>query len=461
MARPDSLTLAVNHALRDNAIARARMGLLNPGRAGLDNKRPQAWCEYGWPEIIGPQDFLGLYRRGGVANGAVTKIIGACWRTNPWVIQGEPQDESREETPWERRIKVLLTPRFWAAVAEADRRRLVCRYSALVLRVRDSKDWDQPVDGRAKGLVEIRPVWATALTVAEYDNDERSETYGEPLVWQYTEAGQGGKGAVQRRIHRDRVFILGDWRDDAIGFLEPAYNAFVNLEKIEGGSGESFLKNAARQLSINFQAEDLDFTNLAGMYGVDAGKLQDKFNEVAVEMNRGNDTVLVTQGATTTPLVTAVADPEPSYRVNLQTAAAGVDIPTKILVGMQTGERASSEDQKYHNARCQSRRERELVHEIGDLVAHLMRIGVLDRQEQYTPMWDDLTDATQADRLANAKTMSEINSVALAIGEPVFDGNEIRTTAGFEPVDDIEPMGEGDGTEDEDDDETTPTDPAG
>ncbi len=79
-------------------------------------------------------------------------------------------------------------------------------------------------------------------------------------------------------------------------------------------------------------------------------ELQDKFNEVAGEMNRGNDVLMTTQGATVTPLVTAVADPSATYNVNLQTFAASVDIPVKVLVGMQTGERASTEDQKYFNA---------------------------------------------------------------------------------------------------------------
>jgi len=47
----DKLTLAVNHALNDARMARARMGLMAP-TMGLDNKRHSAWCEYGFPEQI-------------------------------------------------------------------------------------------------------------------------------------------------------------------------------------------------------------------------------------------------------------------------------------------------------------------------------------------------------------------------------------------------------------------------
>lgn len=450
----DKLTLAVAHALNDARLARARMALLTPGM-GLDQKRSAAWCEYGWKEDLDFEDFYKLYRRGGIAFGAVEKIVGACWKTNPWVIEGDDQDESRPETAWERKLKPLASVAFWRKFAEADRRRLVGRFSGLILRIRDSQAWDQPVRGSNPQLVDIIPAWAGALKPIEFDTEPNSDRYGQPKYWQYTQTTANGSRS-QVKIHYDRIHILGDWSADAIGFLEPAYNAFVSLEKVEGGSGESFLKNASRQVSVNFDKE-VDFANLASVYGVSVDDLQEKFNEAAREINRGNDQMLITQGATVAPLVSAVADPEPTYNVNLQTAAAALDIPTKILVGMQTGERASSEDQKYFNARCQSRRG-DLGFEIHQMFEHLMRIRVVERIAEFTAMWDDLTDATQADKLASAKTMSEINAQAIATGELVFRADEIRAAAGYDADDAPDPLGEDD--EDEDGDEAPATDPA-
>lgn len=126
---------------------------------------------------------------------------------------------------------------------------------------------------------------------------------------------------------------------------------------MEGGSGESFLKNAARQLAISFDKE-IDFRSLAATYGCDVTELREKFNEAAEDINKGNDVMMALQGATVSPLVTAVADPSATYDVNLQTAAAGIDIPTRILVGNQQGERASTEDLRYFNNRCMTRREK-------------------------------------------------------------------------------------------------------
>jgi len=431
-----NLQLAVNHALNDARLARARMGLLNPSM-GLDAKRGTAWCEYGFKEELTFDDLYKLYRRGGIAYGAVNKLVGLCWKTNPEVIEGDADDDTKDETAWERSNKRVFTHRFWRSFAEADKRRLVGRWAALLLHVRDGKKPNEPVT-RGRGLAKISPVWASALKVKSRDNN------GNITMWQYTETQADGN-PVQRDIHPDRVFTIGDMSDDAIGFLEPGYNACVSLEKVEGGSGESFLKNAARQLNVNFEKE-IDFNNLASLYGVSVSDLQDKFNEAAVEVNRGNDVLLTTQGASVTPLVTAVADPGPTYDVNLQTFAASVDEPVKIIVGMQTGERASSEDQKYMNARCQSRRQ-DLSFDIEDLVDKLIVLRIVTPVTEKTVVWDDLTEATGGEKLDNAAKMSNINQTSLASGGQVFTVEEIRVAAGYEP-DGGEPLWEG-----EDDDE--------
>ena len=453
MNTSSSLQLAVNHAIGDYRTAMQRSALM--GGMGLDQKRLcSAWIEYGFPQGITFDDFAGLYRRGGLAHGAVNKLVGTCWKTPPQVIEGEEQDRAKELTAWEKAIKpIIARARLWKAFAEADKRRLVGRYSGLLLQLRDNRTWDQPATAAAKALVRVIPAWAGSLTPQEFDTDPKSERYGEPKMWQYTETLAGGN-VSRRTIHPDRVFILGDYSGDAIGFLEPAYNAFISLEKVEGGSGESFLKNAARQLGVNFDKE-VDLNAIASMYGVSVDQLQQRFNDAAREVNRGNDVMLITQGATTSALTSNIPDPRPTYDINLQTVSAALDIPSKILVGMQTGERASSEDQKYFNARCQSRRESELTYEINDFMAHLMRIGVVDRKAEFTAIWDDLTSATQADKLGEAKIMAEINTAALASGDAVFSTEEIRDTAGFELEKRPDPL------PDEDDDNGEGTNPAG
>ena len=443
----DKLQLAVNHALAVNsaAIERARQLAANPMGLGMDAKRSQAWCEYGWKEKIEFQDLYNAYKRGGLAFGAVTKLVGKCWGTQPWIIEGEEQQDATNLTAWEQGLQVLLPDDIWAKFEEADKRRLVGRYSALILRVRDGKKLKEPVRGRY-GLADVIPVWANSLKVSEWNLDSSQENYGTPKMWQYTAELENGTKTLED-VHPDRVFILGDFSRDAIGFLEPAYNAFTNIEKVEGGSGESFLKNAARQVVTSFDKE-IDLNGIATMYGVTIEQLQEKFNEAARALNQGIDSMLITQGATTTPIQSTIADPSPTYNVNLQTVSAALDIPSKILVGMQTGERASTEDQKYWDARCQSRRVRELTPDIQRFLEKLDGLKIIQLKPVYTVMWDDLTEATIEQKLDNASKLADINQKSMS--GAVFTDNEIRNAAGYEASDIPAPLPEEDPAQDGD-----------
>lgn len=435
----EKLEMAVNHArmlaansYQNNPVSRAREALLAP--MGMDHKRSSAWCEYGWKEQLEFHDLYNTYHRSGLAFSAVNKLISKCWSSFPSVIEGEDKDKSEKETTWEKSTKGILTQRLWKAFAEADKRRLVGRYAGILIHFRDNKKWNEPVD-RGRGIEKFTVAWANCIKPKEYDTSLTSSSYGEPKMWSYTESLPNGGKRISD-VHPDRVFILGDYTLDAIGFLEPGYNALTNIEKVEGGSGESFLKNAARQLNVNFE-KDIDFNNLASLYGVSVDDLQERFNDVATEVNRGNDVLLTTQGAAVTPLVANIPDPTPTYDINLQTFASSVDIPSRILVGNQQAERSSTEDNRYFNGRCQSRREMELSGEIEDFVDKLIAFDSIKKVSQFSIIWDDLSESTQTEKLDNAEKMSNINDKAVATGEPIFDGDEIRNAAGFESKDDV------------------------
>lgn len=433
----ENLELAVNHAVSQARNLVARYGLTDMHH-GLDQKRGQAWCEYGYPETVTSGMLYKLYRRGGLAHGAVNKLVGNCWKTNPEVIDGTAEDSSLSDSAWDKAAEKVFKQKFWAAFAEADKRRLVTRYSALILRVKDSAKVNEPVT-RSAEIEEVMPVWGTAIRPFKVDENPNSEQFGQVTMWEYDQVSPGGM-ITRLKIHPDRVVILGDRSIDAIGYLEPSYNNFVSLEKVEGGSGESFLKNASRQMNIDFDKE-LNFRSLADMYGVSVNELQERFNEVARDFNTANDMALITQGARVTPMVAAVPDPTPTFNINASAAAAGLDMPVKVLVGMQTGERASTEDWKQFNSACMSRRQNQLTLDILDLVNHLVRIKVLKPSANISVIWDDLNEASREDKLIAAGKMSEINQRSLGVSDSEFTMSEIRVMAGFPADKPVEQVG--------------------
>lgn len=161
-------------------------------------------------------------------------------------------------------------------------------------------------------------------------------------------------------------------------------------------------------------------------------------------MSKGIDQTIITQGATVSPLVANVPDPYPAFDVSLQSFCASIRIPSKIIVGNQTGERASTEDQKTFNKRCQGRRVSLLSSDIETLVDHLMRLGVLLTLE-YSVCWDDLTEASKDEKMSIVMKMADCNSKMLASGQPIFTAEEMREVGGYDndvelpPLPDIAP----------------------
>lgn len=441
------LALAVNAAMDDFRSIIASNFRKWAGGQGLDTKRRCSWSEYGWPETICFDDLHKLYSRQGIAFGVVNRLVKKCFQSNPWVIQGDESADSKSETAWDVEFKRFAKDKkFWKALRQVDTRRLVGRYAALILQIADGKQWDQPISSGS--LVRFIPAWQGQLTVKTWDTSPTSATYGQPTMWTFDEAAvdpthadSTAPAGRQVDIHPDRIIIFGDFRE-GLSYLEPCYNDFVNLEKISGGSGESFLKNAARQMAVNFDKE-IDLGKIARAYGVETKDLQEAFQGAAHDLSTGGDRLMITQGADVSTLVAAVPDPEPHYSVSLQNIAASTGQPAKVIVGMQTGERASSEDLRGWNQECQGRRETDLADDIESAVNHLIRVKIVSAVPGgvFTVMWDNLAESTESEKADLADKYAGINQKLAGTGEAApFTTEEIRNAAGKENAASLAPL---------------------
>lgn len=427
-----SVAMVVHHQQTGRSMLLDRQQLANMAGQGLDQKRTQAWCEYGYPTQITPQMLYNLYSRGGLANGAVNKVIDTCWRHFPDITEGDESEKSESNSKFDRDIKAVFKQSVWSKVKTADLMRLVTGYSGLVLRIADNGKMNTPVS-RSALLKDIIPAWGgVTLTPYEYDDDPFSENYGSVKMWQYKQTlGNGSQAAV--KIHPDRVIIFGEYDNSTIPYLQPSYNNFVNIEKIEGAPAESLIKNSARSVHLDF-TDKASVDTIARMMGVKVEDLHDRLNDIAKDLNTGNDIALVTQGVTSRELVSNVPDPRPAYEVNTSSAAPGLKMPVKILIGMQTGERASTEDRAEFNATCYSRCKGELTLDIVRMVEHFSRIKIIAAPAEFSVNWQDLTDADRPTKLDNAGKMAEINVKFASVGQiPPYTAGEVRMAGGDAP----------------------------
>lgn len=423
------------------------------------------YSDFGYPDEVTFDLAYHAYTRIGVARAGVDKTVDKTWQDTPWLQEKARDDgDDAEETTLEGDIRTRFADlRIWQNLAACDRRGMVGRYSGLIMRLADNQRFDQPVGrvpGGLDGLVEVIPAWEGQLTVSQWDTDETSETYGQPKMFQFNEANVD-KATTQPRqfnIHPDRVLIWSETGNiHGASALEPGYNSLLDMEKIRGAGGEGFWKNAKAGLSLEIDKE-AKIADMATAMGVEVTEVVDRMDEQVESFNKGFDKTLLLQGITAKPMQVTLPSPEHFFLIALQDFAASMGIPLKILVGSQSGERASTEDAQEWAKTIMSRRTDETIPNIMAFVRRLVRFGILADRDWHLD-WSDLTESSMSEKVALADKMADVNVKMKDTGEFVFTPEEMRSVTGKEPLTDANKYREPPEGADEADDDADPVAP--
>lgn len=404
----------------------------------LDEKRPAAWQQYGYTETVSFAQMLTAYERGGAGHGAVHRILDKCWQALPRI----KQPAADEPGPWEKKVTTLLASiGAWTKLRDFDRRNMVGRYAALIYRVADGKTLDQPLE-RAQKLVDLIPVFEDQIKVTAWHTDTNEpDTYGTPKKFQYrarqfTDGDTQGKPMEWADVHPSRVQILaeGSVGDlfDGVPLLKAGFNNLVDLEKISGGSAESYLKNSARTVVFEYDPAAQVQTIGQNADGTPVS-VREAHEEQTRKLNRNQDSSIVMQGGKANTLQTQQSDPGPAFEVAANLFAASVRIPFTILFGQQTGRLASDEDKADMVARCASRQANLLTPMLQEFVRRMQAAGIIQEGE-FEIEWPPLDAPSDDEKYALLDKLTAAMERAFRAGltEPLFDANELRRVAGFE-----------------------------
>lgn len=406
------------------------------------NAKHKLFFDFGYPALSELEFYYFYYtwRRNGFASGLVEKTKLKTWQDNPTLRDEDEKtgDESQLEMDVRRHFDRI---RFWQKLQETDKRSMVGKYAGLIFQLNDGRSYDQPVrsvPGGIKGLISVLPAWEGQLEPSGWDGDPSSATYGQPKMFRFNESSVDPEQGKVRSfsVHPDRCFI---WSADGTTWgeskLEPIYNALMDTDKVRGAGAEGFWKVAKNQPVLQ-AASDVDFNQLASMLGTDLAGLPDALDEVIARWTKGFDESLVLQGMEAKALdIRMPTDPEKFQSVPLQEIAAAWPMPMKVLTGMQTGERASTEDAREWAQICMSRRNNLVIPNVMEIVHRFERWGILPEMDWWLD-WADLTAPTIDERLAIGERMAKINQHMASTGEPVFSDDEIRGEAGYDAKDD-------------------------
>jgi hypothetical protein len=216
-------------------------------------------------------------------------------------------------------------------------------------------------------------------------------------------------------------------------------NDALAAAKIIGAGGEGFWKNAKSSPVLQAPA-DADFTKLARALNVTVTELFDLMNEQVDAYQRGFDQMLMLQGMEAKSLGIVLPSPEHFFSIACQSFAASLGMPVKILVGMQTGERASTEDAEEWAQTNMSRRAAETKPNIMAFVRRLERFGMIPEAD-WSLAWTDLTEPKASEKIERAVKMVTANKDSVAsTRERVFTGPEIRAVMDLEPLSEADAM---------------------
>jgi hypothetical protein len=281
---------------------------------------------------------------------------------------------------------------------------------------------------------------------SEWDNDETSENYGQPKMWEYQESyvdslDTDGKPERSVKIHPDRVIVLAEGAMDGsiysgIPLLRAGFNSLIDMAKISGSSAEGFLKNASRQLNVNYTKDSVSAQSLAQQMGVAVDDLADLLNDDIAALNNGIDAAMFTMGADVQVLSVTPADPEPSWTVAANQFAASIQLPFTIVFGQQTGRLASDEDKTDTANRAMQRRAGFLDWLIASIIERLTKFGIVSpAPSEIEVEWDDLLAPTDDEKVTLASKLADINYKCTQAGEiTAFSVDELRRAAGYEAL---------------------------
>lgn len=406
---------------------RSRIASLMSGGYDFADTLRNIYLDYGYPAKLNFFNYWNMYRRFGIARNVVELPPDTGWMTAP-TIKGSAQ--------FDRDFELLVKQvKFWVRLKGLDVRQRVGRYAGMFMRVRDNKNPSEPIEGKLNGLgalIEVMPLYESQLDVIESDTDVTSDTFGRPIMFQYSSGIVGSRNPDARSvisIHASRIVIAAEGADNGwiygISSLEAPYNSLMDLRKIIGAGGEGFYKNAAQSVVFDLKDASSATQNAA---------ILEKFNENYDEFARNRARrSLWTPGMEAKTLDSTLANPKEHFMNALHDVSSASKIAGTLLIGQQAGRLASSEDSKNHLSIVQSRRENFMTEMVRDNIDWLIRFGILPASE-YDVEWDDLLARSDDEKLENANAMAEVNEKQFKSGgDTAFSSEEIREAAGFEP----------------------------
>lgn len=393
-----------------------------------NNTLHNIYNDFGYPTSLKFENYFSMYDRFGPAKAVVDTVVNLCWLNAPKI-------QSKSER-FEREVKALIKQtNLWNRVKGLDKRQRVGRYAGMLVEIKDGKRLDTEMTAQTslKQIKNLKPIYEGQLRVQHIDQDEKSDEYGEPTLYNYNSTATGDTDKedlkISADIHPSRLIMAAEGADDGSIFgtsvLKAPYNDLTDLQKISGAGGEGFYQNTRNAPVITadkeFKAPDTE------------AKRKELEEEMDGFLNKWRKK-FVSKGLTFNYPNIKLDNPKEFADIAWSNIASSEGISSSELRGTQTGKLAGDKDNKSTGIKIQSRRENFLTELVHENIDWFIRYGFLEDAE-YEVIWEDMTAATDDEKISVAVKMAETNSKQMQAGlKPVFSEDQIRLAAGHDPL---------------------------
>ena len=366
-------------------------------------------------------DYMFAYRRIGIAGRIINATVDYTWRTLPEILDNETIEKAVGEL--EKKHQLFKT------LKRADVLSNIGRYSVLVIGA-PGKTEAELEKGKSLNDVAMLNVYSEKQAeICEWETSTLSPRYGLPKTYKIEVQGEKNK-TVSYRVHHSRVIHIADRLIDSEIYgqskLENSYNYIQDLMKVVGGSSEMFYLGAWQGLVFN-QDTSMRLT--------DEQEADMKRN--VEEYSAGLRRHLAVYGMNVQPLPSHSPNPSHTVDILIQLISAASDTPTRILLGSEQGQLASSVDRDMFLSKIAGRRETFAAGTILiPLIDRLVQYGYIKNDKEYTVEWLPLIEREASEIIQDGmRTISALRQAAGAQGDihDYITVEEVRERLGLDP----------------------------
>lgn len=375
------------------------------------------------------ENFFFRYQRVGIARRAVNLPVLSAWDRNVTMESRGTQKGSTCECHiafQELNDRLGLVSK----LLRLDRFCAFGKYACLLLGFNDP-DLSQPIseNKKADDLLYVQPYASRDIKIDKWNEDPTSPRFLSPETYKLEVKMQDGRPALNKKVHWSRIIHVADdtVANDYIG--TPRMMAYVDhvddIVKICGGSAEMFWQGADRMFNVVADAE-----------AVMPDDMLENMRAEVDKMYNGLSRIFAAQGAELKAIPSVTPDPRGPFDTQIALISAATGIPSRILVGSEQAELASSQDRENFAETVGERRMNFCEpYVLRPFIDRMIEIGVLPRTKDdkgYVVNWPAPlgTSAKQVAEIGMKRAQS-IKFLADSAGlAPVSEG-EMREAIGL------------------------------